>query len=358
MDHDSRRTGKAATLRATCILAAAVGAAIPCGSESPISKPAAPAPRQGHALVAEKGGRLHLIGGNDGARILWEHWIYDIARGSWEQLPFPAEVRPLNSMDAVNAGGRIVVIGSYPEPISARRGPSVGEYPQTGTEPRLMDSVYIYEPCAAAWRVYHPRPAPSDRLAYSIAALPDGKVLLFGGEELLKSGWSDRNDTWLLDPSSGTWSLVETTDGPSARRLAVVGSIAGGRLVLAGGSAAEDELLTDSWEYDPEARSWTQIASANAPAFAIAAGVSLPDGSFILQRQLVTLQRQIVADQYPGDLWRYDPAWGKWEESGCLECIEPRQSPLAAIGEDIWMFSGSRGEELYFGLEVFGPDGR
>jgi hypothetical protein len=91
-----------------------------------------------------------------------------------------AQVLDLNQMDAVWAGTLLVVVGSVPETISSSPTP-----PQLGApDPKLLNTVSIYDPGARSWRSLHPVPAsPSvdfETRVSPLAAVGD-LVWLFGG---------------------------------------------------------------------------------------------------------------------------------------------------------------------------------
>jgi hypothetical protein len=310
-----------------------------------------PRPRQGHVIVADNRERLHVIGGNDGARIIWDHWVYDSRDGCWEKRDLPRELVALNAMEAAFADGSIVVVGSVPQTISAGRVKSQPSPPLACPSPDLLNTVYVFDVDAEAWTTYHPVPAPSDRSAYSLASLSDGSVLLFGGERLTQEGWIDDGDSWILQPRRGAWTKLETAVSPPARRLALASPIEGGKVLLAGGSSGEDKRLEDCWLFDPREAAWSRIEGTSVPPFVIASGAALPDGRFIMQRQ-------VLGEDYPGDLWLFEPSRKAWREVGGADGFETRLSPLAAIGGSLWLFSGSRGEDLYFGVESFVVESR
>lgn len=254
----------------------------------------------------------------------------------------PASIIALNAMEAVYSQGLIVLVGSQPITIGSRQAPTTNL-----PNPSLLNSVYTYDTTTSGWLVYNPDIAPSARQGYSLATLGDGRILLFGGTSLTSAGdWLDLGDSWLLDPKQGSWERLSTTGSPQARRLALLGGLKDGRAVLAGGSMGEEAHGSDSWEFDLGTKTWSKIEGESFEPFTLASGTCLSDGSFLMQRQF-------AEGEYPGDLWLYLPAKRLWEKATGASGIETRVSPIAAFGGSLWIFSGFRSDELFYGLESF-----
>jgi hypothetical protein len=98
-----------------------------------------------------------------------------------------------------------------------------------------------------------------------------GAILVFGGFRDLEGYWVATNDLWSVDPSTGTWTLLEPEgDVPSARGSHVaIWDDANSRMIVHGGVAewAGGGLggMPDVWQYDPETNVWTELETLNGP---------------------------------------------------------------------------------------------
>jgi PKD repeat protein len=91
-----------------------------------------------------------------------------------------------------------------------------------------------------------------------------GGVLLFGGY----SGTTLLNDTWYWNGT--TWTPITTAATPAPRANAAI-AYTGSRVVLFGGAcglpvATTACYLGDTWTWDPTAKTWTAVTSANQPS--------------------------------------------------------------------------------------------
>ncbi len=98
-------------------------------------------------------------------------------------------------------------------------------------------------PAVLGWTDRTPTVSPPGRRGASMATLPDGTVVLFGGY-----GTSDYlNDTWVFN--GNTWSQISGTPSPPARHFATMASGPGGTVVLFGGGNSTGNL-GDTWVWD------------------------------------------------------------------------------------------------------------
>jgi len=88
-------------------------------------------------------------------------------------------------------------------------------------------------------------------------------VVVYGG-----FGTHDQmlGDTWTFDFNHDTWTQVGTSSAPTARGyVAMAYDAAGGRSVLYGGEASDSSSLDDTWTFDAAAGRWTELVTAVGP---------------------------------------------------------------------------------------------
>ncbi|MFC1671779.1 kelch repeat-containing protein, partial [Planctomycetota bacterium] len=91
-----------------------------------------------------------------------------------------------------------------------------------------------------------------------------GRFLFFGGTGT-GSGGKIMGDTWLYDPASDTWTLIECAEPPPPRAGAFLDyNPRLGVWILAGGRGAIGPLK-DMWAYDDSRKTWIEIVVATGP---------------------------------------------------------------------------------------------
>jgi WD40 repeat protein len=146
----------------------------------------------------------------------------------------------------------------------------------------------------------------SARYGHTATLLPNGKVLVAGGE----NGVSRTVIAELYDPVSGTWTATGSLAGGRSDHTATL--LPNGKVLVAAGSSSN---LTSAELYDPATGTWTPTGSMGAGRKGASATL-LPDG-----KVLVAGGR----DESPpfGGNWLasaelYDPANGTWTATGSL----------------------------------------
>ena len=100
------------------------------------------------------------------------------------------------------------------------------------------------------------------RAFFGIAALPDGKILVAGGEDA--NDWKD--GTEVFDPTTGTWAKVGALPQKRSQMAAV--ALGDGRVLVCGGESTDGNggyaTLADCATYDATAGTWTPAKSLPA----------------------------------------------------------------------------------------------
>jgi N-acetylneuraminic acid mutarotase len=171
----------------------------------------------------------------------------------------------------------------------------------------------LYDPATGAWT---PTGSPIvPRLGHAAALLPNGKVLVVGGDVALASPPSGiyrmGGTAELYDPDSGTWSRTGSLHTP--RGGFALASLADGSILIAAGYDDFDNSLDSTEIYDPATGEWRDSGNLGAPRMMPTATL-LADG-----RVLVTggwsddvLQLALSSTEL------YDPASGKWTSSAAM----------------------------------------
>ncbi len=164
--------------------------------------PAAPTARAAHALAAIDG-RLYAAGGANDSGSLRSLEVYDIRRRRWRRGPsFPGPAR--NHTTGVATGGHFYVLA----------GRDAGNYA----------AAERYDPARRRWERLPDLGTPRGGIAS--VRLPDGRIVVFGGEDLAPGGTTIR-EVELFDPRRKRWRRLPDMRTP---RHGLGGAALGGRV--------------------------------------------------------------------------------------------------------------------------------
>jgi N-acetylneuraminic acid mutarotase len=183
--------------------------------------PRAPTPRAAHA-AAVIGGRLYVAGGANDSGSLRSLEIYDFARRRWSSGPdFPGPAR--NHTTGVASGGLFYVLA--------------------GRGAQNYATAERYDPRRRVWE-----PLPdmgTARGGIASARLRDGRIVVFGGEELEPGGTTIR-EVELFDPRTRRWSRLPDLRTP---RHGLGGAALGNRVFAVKGGVVPGLSLSPTIEF-------------------------------------------------------------------------------------------------------------
>ncbi len=225
----------------------------PLGWDQLAATASAPDPRSDHSLVyASVTGRVILFGGRGADGALGDTWAYDVVTRDWTELPASSS-------------------GMSPEPRGTHSltfVPLTNEvvlFGGSGDEGVLGDT-WTYDLLRNAWMAAapgEPLPAvisePVARQCHAAAFDPvAGRVILFGG---LADADEVLGDTWSYDPIRRLWTELHAGgDGPAPRHgHSMVFDPTSGRVIMVGGTNGEGTVLDETWAYDSGNDCWTQL---------------------------------------------------------------------------------------------------
>jgi len=170
--------------------------------------PPAPTPRAAHAAAVIRG-RLYVAGGANDSGSLSSLEVYDFARRRWSRGPgFPGPAR--NHTTGVASGGLFYVLA--------------------GRDSENYTAVDRYDPRRRRWQTLPDMRTPRGGIAS--ARLRDGRIVVFGGENLAPRGRTIR-EVELFNPRTSRWSRLPDLRTP---RHGLGGAALGNRVfALAGG---------------------------------------------------------------------------------------------------------------------------
>jgi N-acetylneuraminic acid mutarotase len=236
--------------------------------------PDAPNPTADNA-AAWLDGKVYTVGGRDAADLV-RAAVYDPETQAWSTLPNLPTGREKPQAAAV--GGKLYVFGGWAS---------------TGTPVATVD---VFDPAAGSWSTLAAT-NPQPRAAAGVAVV-DGTVYLVGG--CVTSACATSNRTISFDPESG--SFAEVAPYPHAVAWMSCGGVAGHAYCAGGIDAA---TFTDGYSYDPDADTWTPIATM--PADRWAAADASANGLLVLAGGVTNGTAAITNETIA-----YDPASDSW----------------------------------------------
>jgi hypothetical protein len=254
-----------------------------------------------------------------------ETWAYDLESSTWTLMSPTSKPPPLSGH------------GLAFDPRSSRT-VLFGGFTSVVSMPPVpggtIDQTWTYDLGADTWTRVSPANAPSARASHSMVyAASIDRVLLFGGSAL--GGASD--ETWSYDVDTDTWTDLNPTVRPAPRGAAAMAYDApSDRIVLFGGFGAPG-VLGDTWTYDVESNTWSGTKSSGSRPSPRDAHAMVYDPK--IDRVVLFGGRDSTL---LGDTWWYDIESDAWTLRKVLASPSPRSGHAMA-------HDGPSGRTVLFG---------
>jgi N-acetylneuraminic acid mutarotase len=120
------------------------------------------------------------------------------------------------------------------------------------------DVTWLYDYNTDTWSTLNTAVTPIGRYYSAMVYVSSlDQVLMFGGG-MSKEG--TLNDTWVFDHVNNTWFELSPESAPSARGWhAMAYDSVNDKVVLFGGGESEDAFTNETWIYDPQSNTWTNV---------------------------------------------------------------------------------------------------
>ena len=249
--------------------------------------------RGNHTATLLSDGHVLIAGGSNELGNPTRAELYDPASGKFSLTGAPGAVRQ-GATAVLLHDGRVLIAGGF-------RG---------GTPPGPMASAELYDPKTGK---FSPTGSMSVVRMYATGGLlPDGRVLVVGGEEL---GLSPYASAELYDPATGRFT--PTGSMSTGRALLTSALLPDGRVLVAGGwtfnAANISAALASAELYDPKTGRFAETGSMLMPCAGPATG--LADG-----RVLMVGCSDGTSDPTSAEL--YDPKTGTFTATGSMLSIQ------------------------------------
>ncbi|RKR88824.1 subtilisin family serine protease [Micromonospora pisi] len=243
------------------------------------------------------GGKVYSVGGGTTDREeKREAYVYDPATDAWQTLPDMPHSRYKPATAAVN--GKLYVFGGWT------------------TEGETETAVDVFDPATGAWQTLPGVTNPAARAA-GTASVVEGRVYLVGG--CLDFICNASADVVAFDPASNTFRAKAAY--PHEIAWQSCGAI-GARIYCAGGFN-HDATYTAGYAYEPDTDKWSPIA--DLPVDLWASQYSVAGGRLVLAGGVID-EGQTLTNRTIG----YDPASNTWQD--LPNTLLPRARGAGACG--------------------------
>ncbi len=240
--------------------------------------------RYRHNAVALPDGAIVIMGGLSSLGFYrTDVWRSTDQGATWEKMTaaVPWQKRTFFTATALSDGGIVIMGGRSSDGLRLR---DVWHSADQG-------ATWTQKSAAASW---------SARLDHAAAALPDGSIVLMGGQ----TGSGLTNDVWRSTNRGATWTLQTGIAEWSPRRHMAAATVPDGSLMLMGGRDGvgwPSDFRNDVWRSTDQGATWQQMSAAAAwTARVFHCVVKLPDGSIVLMGGSDGV--------YRSDVWRLETA--------------------------------------------------
>jgi N-acetylneuraminic acid mutarotase len=215
--------------------------------------------------------------------------------------------------------------------------------PASGLLTSLLSSILRFFPFSESnpplpedWTPITPPDSPSARQGHSMATLPDGRVILFGG--------TDNQGAWFNDLhvfADNKWSPLnpESASSPAGRYGQHIWTYNGKLYIQGGISKAPNGDMTlneDLWLFDLQSKEWEKLQ--NPPSF------TSPNASPFISGNKAYLIDPHRFDSSNGTVNVYDMDQKRWEQlklSGDWPHGERSAYTMVQVGTSVYMWGGS-----------------
>jgi hypothetical protein len=260
-------------------------------------------------------------------------WIYEADCGDWRKVEGKGPT-PRNRHAAVLAGGdrqQMLIYGGRFRP------PNTAAY-------TLRSDVWAFDLATETWSELPTKSAPPARVNPAMVwDSVNDRLILFGGNSSTSgSAYISRDDTWVLDLKTGTWTEIATTGKPSSRLFsAALWDATRQRMIIYGGAdedaffSAGGGILDGLWglAITGSTGGWAQLDDISP---------TVPEPRFWAAMVMdPERDRYVMFGGHDGqalgnrnDLWSFDPEANAWSKMSAGDLFNKGPTGICAFPAD------------------------
>ncbi|MBV8271837.1 MAG: putative Ig domain-containing protein [Cupriavidus sp.] len=276
--------------------------------------------RQAHTATRLQDGRVLVVGGygTGGGNALNSAELYDPTTGKWAATASLNQERDSHTATLLT-DGRVLVAGGETQ----------------GGAHSAIATAEIFDPVAGTWTLTGSLAQARDQ--QSAALLPDGRVLVAGGE----SGGAALASAEVFDPATGTWS--QTGSLSQARNDFAATQLADGRVLAVGGTDGTN-ILASAEIYNPASGTWTPTGSMSQAR-------DFHTATLLANGHVLVAGGTDGTDLFESE--QFDPASGTWTQTGSLEQLREQHTATLLLDGTV-LAAGGIGRGILSYTELFG----
>ena len=175
---------------------------------------------------------------------------------------------------------------------------------------QIFDDTFAYDLNTNTWTNMVPTTKPPARELHAMVYHPTlDRVVMFGGRIMGSEG---RDETWMYDYNTNAWELIPVTKAPSGREDAIMVYVAStDQIILFGGrSTMGGSLLNDLWAFDLAEKTWIELYPDNAPSIRAWHAMAYDSKA----DKIVLFGGGKIKSVPTNETWIYDPQTNTWTD--------------------------------------------
>jgi N-acetylneuraminic acid mutarotase len=254
-----------------------------------------------HAGVHLFGGACYLDAGlpNETLRVYNDLWSYNFTKQQWGVVPTSSTppARYAGAMEVVGDGAYL-----FGGKDSCVKNNDCLPHPWKSQD--QFNDTWRLDLVSHQWAQVLTPSAPSPRYGFS-SFVHKGKMYVFGGRFVSGSTRTTYNDMYRFSPDAGDWEkVVPTTSLVPPDRWTASGVVYGDNFYVFGGSQNSQRWYNDTWEFNLNTFSWSQLDLRQAPSPREGSGSVVLEGMWFLQGGKINNRMTDEIDY--GDMWALD----------------------------------------------------
>ncbi|MEI6078280.1 MAG: kelch repeat-containing protein [Verrucomicrobiota bacterium] len=224
--------------------------------------------RELHTMTLLANGKVLVVGGA-GAGVphsLSSAELYDPTTGTWMPTGSLNAPRYLHTATLL-PNGKVLVVGGLNDYFNGPNGQGLP-----------LSSAELYDPITEKWTYTYPM--MTNRFGHTATLLPNGKVLVTGGDAGIVSLASSE----IYDPTAETWTATGALNNDRQWQTATL--LANGKVLVAGGTTRDTNSVTTSLSsaelYNPIYGTWVEVGPMTIARGYGHTGTLLPSGQVLL----------------------------------------------------------------------------